>query len=342
VQSARRSRGHSGGIGGCNGIIRQASGQSARRLLLCLLLVHRLKPTSDLVFKLLLQKDPNLVLLRSMLDCVLELTSPIEDIEILNPDIEKDYPVDKPISLDVRVHLKNLTRVDIEMQAEVTARTASRFLYYWARDFGLGLKRGDDYSLLVPVTSVIWLGENLLQSQQFHSIFHLSEDTTREHFSNDIEVHTLELRKLHLLSGSDHPKLYRWSRFLVTDSEQELVLLAKEDPIMDTAKKTLEELSADPEIRARAYERETALRAHHHTIAAERAEGEARGLAKGRVEGRVEGLREMLARLLAKRFGELPPWAADRVAQAQAEQLEIYLEAVLTASSLETALQLNA
>lgn len=107
---------------------------------------------------------------------------------------------------------------------------------------------------------------------------------------------------------------------------------------MSTAKKTLEDLSADDNVRLKAYERETALRAHLHTIAAERAEGEATGLAKGRIEGQ----REMLASLLAKRFGELPSWAVNRVSQASAEQLEVYLDAILTASSLEAALQLNA
>ncbi len=191
--------------------------------------VQLLKPTTDLVFKLLLQRDQGFPLLRSVLDCVICPVSPIESIELLNPDIDRDYPVDKPISLDVRVRLKNLTRVDIEMQSQVTAQTASRFLYYWARDYGHGLQRGDDYSVLVPVVSVIWLAEDLLASQQFHSVFHLSEDTTRERFSSDIEIHTLELKKLHFLSRSASPKHYRWSRFLVTDSIEELQLLAEED-----------------------------------------------------------------------------------------------------------------
>lgn len=220
------------------------------------------------------------------------------------------------------------------MQAEVRSRSASRFLYYWAREFGVGLKRGDNYNLLMPVTTIIWLGEDMLRSEQFHSVFHLSEDTTRERFSSDIEIHTLELEKLHLLSAVAHPRLYRWSRFLLARTEEEFERLSKEDPVMSTAKKSLEELSADDEVRLKAYERETALRAHLHTIAAERAEGEAKG--------RVEGQREMLIRQLTKRFGELPSWATERVGHASAEQLEAYLDAVLTASSLETALQLNA
>ena len=58
-----------------------------------------LKPTTDLVFKLLLLQDKELVLLRSMLECVLEPPSPITAIETLNPEVEKDYPATRPLRL---------------------------------------------------------------------------------------------------------------------------------------------------------------------------------------------------------------------------------------------------
>ncbi len=114
-----------------------------------------LKPTGDLVFKTLLERNPELKLARSMLECLLTLPSPIRSLELLNREIGPDYPTDKPIVLDVRVCLDNHVRIDIEMQAQVVASTASRFLYYWARDFGQGLKRGDDYAKVVPITQVI-------------------------------------------------------------------------------------------------------------------------------------------------------------------------------------------
>ena len=167
--------------------------------------VDLLNPTTDLVFKLLLLRSPDLILVRSMLDCVLCQSSPVESIEILNPDIEKDYPVDKPITLDLRVDLKNRSRVDIEMQAKNPAGTRSRFLYYWARDYGSDLQRGDKYTVLLPTISILWLKENLFEAKQFHGVFHLSEDTTRERFSSDLELHTLELQKLYLLSLPTSP-----------------------------------------------------------------------------------------------------------------------------------------
>ena len=71
----------------------------------------------------------------------------------------------------MRAKLKNLTRIDIKMQAEVRSRSASRFLYYWAREFGLGLKREDHYNLLVPVTSIIWLGKDWLVPKRSSSSY---------------------------------------------------------------------------------------------------------------------------------------------------------------------------
>jgi hypothetical protein len=186
----------------------------------------------------------------------------------------------------------------------------------------------------------------LLSSQQFHGIFHLSEDTTRERFCPDIEFHTLELKKLHLLSATDHPALARWSRFLAAETIDELTRLATEDPVMDTAKKTLEQLSQDPEVARRAYDRETALNGYHIIIDAERREALLRGKAEGKTEGKAEGIiegqRDMLARMMAKRFGSLPTWVDDRIAHASPEQLELYLDAILTASCIEQVLHLNA
>ena len=62
-----------------------------------------------------------------------------------------------------------------------------------------------------------------------------------------------------------------------------------------------------------------------------RAEGEARGEAKGKVRGKAE----IVLKLLRLRFGDLPEEVKARVAQASLEELEIWIERVLTAESLD-------
>ncbi|NJO18026.1 MAG: DUF4351 domain-containing protein, partial [Thioploca sp.] len=60
-------------------------------------------------------------------------------------------------------------------------------------------------------------------------------------------------------------------------------------------------------------------------------EGERRGERRGKLEG--EAL--ILQRLLTKRFGALPQWAVEKIAQAQNEQLEQWSLQLLEAETLE-------
>ncbi len=65
-------------------------------------------------------------------------------------------------------------------------------------------------------------------------------------------------------------------------------------------------------------------------------EGLEEGREKGLIEGLIEGKRETLLRLLAKKFGSL---SEDVMAQIRAlesvDELDVYLDRVLTATSLE-------
>ncbi|MBW7901683.1 MAG: Rpn family recombination-promoting nuclease/putative transposase [Rhodocyclaceae bacterium] len=60
-----------------------------------------------------------------------------------------------------------------------------------------------------------------------------------------------------------------------------------------------------------------------------------KALQEGLQEGRRDEAARMLRRLLALRFGELPDWAEARLAGATQEALETWIDAVLTAESLE-------
>jgi hypothetical protein len=119
----------------------------------------------------------------------------------------------------------------------------------------------------------------MLQDTRFHSVFHLSEDHSREYFSPELEFHVLELPKLHLAGIDRRAKLERWARFLRAQSDEELEELAREDPMMMTAKDVLQELSSDPTAQRLARERETSELMHRHLINS--------SLEQGRVEGLV-------------------------------------------------------
>jgi hypothetical protein len=65
-----------------------------------------------------------------MIETVVTLDAPIENLEVLNPEIPRELAADKCIFLDVRVSLANHAKIDIEMQSELPTGIRSRFLSY--------------------------------------------------------------------------------------------------------------------------------------------------------------------------------------------------------------------
>lgn len=59
------------------------------------------------------------------------------------------------------------------------------------------------------------------------------------------------------------------------------------------------------------------------------------GRSKGKIEGKIEALQSLLLKQLTQRFGHLPDTATARIHSANAEQLELWGERILSASSLD-------
>jgi len=285
-----------------------------------------LDPTLDITFKILLLRHPDL--LRDMIEAVLDLKSPIEHLEVINPEIPKEFPADKTIVLDIRVLLQDGRQIDLEMQSTFPPGTLTRFHYYWAKAFSECITRGEDYTILRPCISIFWFKEPVLQSPRLHSIFHLSEDESHEVFSPEIEFHVLELPKLQLASAHRQARLERWARFLTARTVEDLEDLAREDATMIVAKNALEELSLDSEAQRLARERETAVLVHRHLLSS--------SMERGRAEGRQEGQAAMLERMLTKKFGAAPAWVQDRLRNATAAELDTWADRILVADSIET------
>ena len=66
--------------------------------------------------------------------------------------------------------------------------------------------------------------------------------------------------------------------------------------------------------------------------------GRAEGRAEGHAKGRAEGLREMLGRQLATKFGGLTPEQQARIDAASMNELEQFIERVITVDSVAAVL----
>jgi predicted transposase/invertase (TIGR01784 family) len=189
------------------------------------------------------------------------------------------------------------------------------------------LQRGDAYPKLCRCIVVFILSYRELRAERFHSIFRVQEVHDHEPLSDQLEIHFVELPKLGADAGENRERtLVNWGKFLTATTDREREQLATADPIFQQAKTALERLSADPEARQLAEQREIALQASR--------------LDFGKVfwQGKAEGLREGLLKLLPLKFGPLPLPAQARIQSASEHELERLMTRALVVNTLDEVL----
>jgi predicted transposase/invertase (TIGR01784 family) len=286
-----------------------------------------LDPKLDIVFWMLFGAEQNRELLISLLNAVLNPTTPIEAVEVLPAQPERLAASDKNISLDVRVRLRGGEQVDVEMQSQRRPALRERALYYWARLYSGQQRRGAPYTALRRCVVVMITDFVELKSERFHSIFQVHERDSGELLTGHLELHLLELPKLASgRDGNDEPSLALWGKFLSAKADEELEKLAMEHPVLKRAKAALDRLSADDVARLQAEQREMALFTFEAGMAAAREEA--------LQEGRTAGTAQVLLRLLTIKFGPQPATMAERLAGASQAELLRWSERVLSAETL--------
>ena len=258
-----------------------------------------LDPTNDIVFKYYFSKPKNKTILISFIESVIEPDSPIEDLEILNPTIDKDSINDKTSILDLIVELKDGSKIDVEMQVARTPRFRSRVLYYWSKLHQSQLKEGESYENIHPTISICVLGYNefLDNENRLHSTFELREQKSYELYSSDLKLHFLELPKYKKWKQkNEHKNLDNWTRFftLKKSSQSEIQDLNKE-PLMDKAIKALEEVSQDARLKELLDHHEKNLVAYNLAMHGYIEEGKAQGIEQG-----IEQTRALLIKNASK------------------------------------------
>ena len=262
-------------------------------------------PKEDLVFKLLFGDERHIELLEYFLKAVLPLLDDdLAGISLIPPTLTTESPDDKLGILDVHACTRSGRLLDVEIQLASSATLPRRILFYAARMITGQLGEGDPYEEIKPVVLILITGFKLLGSKRsphYHHCYRLYDPVTRTEFTDYLEVNTLELPKLP--RAPDGTKLWDWLRFMETQDEEELDMLAEKNPEVCKAVRRLKELSADEEARALFEASDKARRDQLSREFSARVEGERRGLEKGRKEGLEKGRKEerlALARNLLK------------------------------------------
>ena len=169
---------------------------------------------------------------------------------------------------------------------------------------------------------------NKVPKDAFHYIFRMREDENHAVIPDMIQIQFIEIAKIFNKLGleadnTDKLALVDWCQFLYNPGVKEVKGKGESHmSAIDKARKALEEISTDPEAREIARMREKAHLDYISDLSAAKEEGLEegleKGLEKGREEGREEGRKETLKKMLSLKFGSLPDWAEQQIAQADA------------------------
>lgn len=102
-------------------------------------------PTVDFACKRVLGSPGHSAITLHFLDAVLQFPSPIREVQILNPPIEKDFEDDKWSLLDILAKDEQGRLYDVEVQTTRPLGLRQRLAYYAASLLVGQLESGDDY-----------------------------------------------------------------------------------------------------------------------------------------------------------------------------------------------------
>ena len=247
-----------------------------------------MSPKIDFVFKLIFGDEKNIDILRGFLSAVFAISKEeLEEIYLINTELYKWFKEDKKGILDVRVITKSKEQIDIEIQISPTKSMPERSLYYWSKMYSSQLKEGSSYKRLKKCIAINIVDFICIDIEKLHTVYHITEDTTKYKLTDILEIHFLELPKLEKfkISQNENDPIVRWMKFLNAKSKEVMKVLAQKDKDIEKAVHILEYLSEDEQARM-AYEARQAQIRDEITREEEAIE---RGMEKGIKQGIKQG-----------------------------------------------------
>ena len=261
---------------------------------------RRFNPLDDFLFHKIMGEKGDEVQLLGFLNAVLGRSGDkqIASVTILeNKTFTPETMGGKSSILDVRAELGDGSRVNIEVQLRNEGNMDKRSLFYWGKEFTECLKRGHHYHELPDVIAINIVNFEFLPAKNFHTCFHLREDTERDLIlTSALEIHFLDMVKWRRQREKDiaGDALHRWMTWFNEKSPPELIEEVKKmDPSILTAEEKMAFVAGDEDVVDIYYRRlmwscdQASMR--HNAIEEGLAKGMAEGLAKGIDQGLSQG-----------------------------------------------------
>lgn len=243
-----------------------------------------IKLTNNYAFRKIFK---NKKILKGFLMALLKLKeNEIINIEVIDPFELGENETEKEGILDIKVHLNNGQKINIEMQNRYQEDWSERTLFYNCRMFVEGYEHGKTYGEMEPCIHVGILDFNQMKSPGFHHKITLLDEKTQEVYSDKFIFHVIELKKLDETPESEQDELYRWARLIAANSWKEVCEEADGNPYMEEVKEEMKKISQD--------EKERYLYLREAMALSDEASRMMTARREGIKEGRCEGLRKML------------------------------------------------
>jgi predicted transposase/invertase (TIGR01784 family) len=245
---------------------------------------------NDFVFKLVFGDKRRIALLTAFLQAVLDLPKEeYKKVILVDPNVKKEYINDKAGVLDVKIHTKSGSVIDVEIQVEPDTPLIKRILFYQSKMLAEQIGEGETYDVIKKVISIIITDFKMIpKSLDYHHRFRFYDSGHKVELTDIQEINVLELPKLP--SESDATELFDWMTLIGSKTEEDYEMLAKKRPIFERVVAVVKELSADEQARMEYDKHELWRMDYAATMANADRKGFARGLAKGHAEGMEEGI----------------------------------------------------
>lgn len=154
--------------------------------------MHIISPKEDSSFKILFHNE---TVRKYFISDVLEI--PVEYVRmvrLVDTGLIRQFRNQKLGILDVKVEFNDNTRVNIEIQRKKIRYWKKRQLYYLTKMYSMDLMMGEQYEKLKKSITIGILDYNLNEQEEYHNVYRLRDKDGNE-YSDEIEVHIIELRK---------------------------------------------------------------------------------------------------------------------------------------------------
>ncbi len=226
-------------------------------------------------------------------------------VTVINPYNLKEHASEAETIVDVKGVASSGEKVLIEVQVRGNKTFFDRVLEYWARGYRaerVKTENGEEVRRFMSVISINIVDFTMFDDTDFAHTSHMIHCVQNKKVTSDkLEIHFLELPKMHTLVKEDELKTWL-SYFGSKDFEREKELIAMRGEVFKKAVGDYEYFVSDSDLISEYEKREMYLNGQSVMLQYERQEGLKEGLAEGIEKGTLDAKLDMAKSALAKGF----------------------------------------